>query len=206
VIAIAVVFFLIAGFFGGQVFNVVKPFGFTDPDSESQIAYDRFEAATGDAGDASFIVLVDPGVPIEGPQGTEAVAEAREILDADPAVARSVSFEDGADALISEDGNTTYLLGFLEGGLPDEEAEDAVKRLTDEYGQLDGVRLGGIGPAVTQIGEKVGLGTAIGVLVDATIVRALLVPSLMQLLGRWNWWAPRPLRALHVRLGFSQGQ
>jgi len=49
-----------------------------------------------------------------------------------------------------------------------------------------------------------GLGTAFAVLLDATIVRALLVPSLMELLGKWNWWAPAPLRRLHDRLGFSE--
>jgi RND superfamily putative drug exporter len=48
--------------------------------------------------------------------------------------------------------------------------------------------------------KEVGLGTAVAVLIDATIVRALLVPALMELLGRWNWWAPRPLRRLHARL------
>jgi uncharacterized membrane protein YdfJ with MMPL/SSD domain len=37
-------------------------------------------------------------------------------------------------------------------------------------------------------------------------VRALLVPSLMELLGRWNWWAPRPLRRLHRRMGLSEGE
>jgi Transglutaminase-like superfamily/MMPL family len=42
--------------------------------------------------------------------------------------------------------------------------------------------------------KEVGLGTAAGVLIDAFIVRTLLVPSLMGLLGRWNWWAPRLLR------------
>jgi uncharacterized membrane protein YdfJ with MMPL/SSD domain len=52
--------------------------------------------------------------------------------------------------------------------------------------------------------KEAGLGTAIGVLIDATIVRALLVPSLMQLLGEWNWWAPRPLRRLHERIGLSE--
>ncbi len=52
--------------------------------------------------------------------------------------------------------------------------------------------------------KQVGLGTALAVLIDATIVRALLVPSLMRLLGRWNWWAPRPLRRLHDRLGISE--
>src|SRR4051794_18112473 len=49
-----------------------------------------------------------------------------------------------------------------------------------------------------------GLGTALAVLIDASIVRALLVPSLMELLGKWNWWAPRPLRRLHDRIGLSE--
>jgi RND superfamily putative drug exporter len=38
--------------------------------------------------------------------------------------------------------------------------------------------------------KALGLGTAIAVLVDATLVRALLVPATMRLLGEWNWWAP----------------
>jgi uncharacterized membrane protein YdfJ with MMPL/SSD domain len=50
-----------------------------------------------------------------------------------------------------------------------------------------------------------GIGTALAVLIDASIIRALLVPSLMELLGKWNWWAPRPLRRLHERIGISEG-
>jgi RND superfamily putative drug exporter len=53
--------------------------------------------------------------------------------------------------------------------------------------------------------KEVGIGTAVAVLIDATLVRALLVPSLMELLGRWNWWAPRPLRRLHARFGLDEG-
>jgi uncharacterized membrane protein YdfJ with MMPL/SSD domain len=49
-----------------------------------------------------------------------------------------------------------------------------------------------------------GIGTALAVLIDATIIRAFLVPSLMELLGHWNWWAPRPLRRLHNRFGLSE--
>ncbi len=49
-----------------------------------------------------------------------------------------------------------------------------------------------------------GVGTALAVLLDATIIRALLVPSLMELLGEWNWWAPGPLRRLHARIGISE--
>ena len=52
--------------------------------------------------------------------------------------------------------------------------------------------------------KELGIGTALGVLIDATIVRALLVPALMRLLGRRNWWAPRPLAKLHARFGLRE--
>jgi RND superfamily putative drug exporter len=47
--------------------------------------------------------------------------------------------------------------------------------------------------------KEFGIGAALAVIIDATIVRALLVPALMSLLGRANWWAPRPLRLLVSR-------
>jgi uncharacterized membrane protein YdfJ with MMPL/SSD domain len=52
--------------------------------------------------------------------------------------------------------------------------------------------------------QQIGVATAAGVLIDAFIVRALLVPSLMGLLGRWNWWSPRPLARLHARVGIRE--
>jgi putative drug exporter of the RND superfamily len=52
--------------------------------------------------------------------------------------------------------------------------------------------------------KQIAIGMAVGVMLDATVVRALLVPSLMRLLGEWNWWAPAPLRRLQVRFGFSE--
>jgi RND superfamily putative drug exporter len=52
--------------------------------------------------------------------------------------------------------------------------------------------------------KEVGVGIAVAVLIDATIIRALLVPSLMALLGELNWWAPAPLRRLHKRIGLSE--
>jgi len=48
--------------------------------------------------------------------------------------------------------------------------------------------------------KEVGVGATCAVLIDAFIVRALLVPSLMALLGRWNWWSPAPLARLHSRV------
>jgi RND superfamily putative drug exporter len=52
--------------------------------------------------------------------------------------------------------------------------------------------------------KELGVGTALAVLIDAFLVRALLVPSLMALLGRWNWWSPRPLARLHARLRLGE--
>jgi RND superfamily putative drug exporter len=49
-----------------------------------------------------------------------------------------------------------------------------------------------------------GLGLALAVVMDATIVRGLLVPAFMRLAGNANWWAPGPLRRLHNRIGFSE--
>ncbi|HET6298479.1 MAG TPA: MMPL family transporter [Kribbella sp.] len=52
--------------------------------------------------------------------------------------------------------------------------------------------------------KLLGLGLALAVLVDATIIRGVLVPAFMRLAGRANWWAPRPLRALHALIGLRE--
>ncbi len=52
--------------------------------------------------------------------------------------------------------------------------------------------------------QQIGVATAFGVLIDAFVVRSLLVPALMGLLGRYNWWAPMSLRRLHDRIGLSE--
>jgi RND superfamily putative drug exporter len=49
-----------------------------------------------------------------------------------------------------------------------------------------------------------GIGLALAVLMDATLVRAGLVPAFMRLAGNANWWAPRPLRRFHQRFGFTE--
>jgi RND superfamily putative drug exporter len=54
--------------------------------------------------------------------------------------------------------------------------------------------------------KQIAIGMAVGVMLDATVVRALLVPSLMRLFGEWNWWAPRPLRRIQQRWGFSEAE
>lgn len=55
---------------------------------------------------------------------------------------------------------------------------------------------------VTSI-KMLGFGTAFAILLDATLVRAIMVPALMRVAGKWNWWAPKPLAKFHARFGIS---
>jgi trehalose monomycolate/heme transporter len=52
--------------------------------------------------------------------------------------------------------------------------------------------------------KLIGIGMVVAIAVDATLVRALLVPASMRLLGRWNWWAPGPLGRLYARYGIRE--
>jgi uncharacterized membrane protein YdfJ with MMPL/SSD domain len=52
--------------------------------------------------------------------------------------------------------------------------------------------------------KEIGLGAGMAVLIDAFIVRSLLAPAVMRLLGAAAWWSPRPLRRLHQRIGVSE--
>jgi RND superfamily putative drug exporter len=48
--------------------------------------------------------------------------------------------------------------------------------------------------------KEMGIGMGIAIVMDATVIRALLVPATMRLLGDWNWWAPGPLKRLWERV------
>ena len=53
--------------------------------------------------------------------------------------------------------------------------------------------------------KQLGLGVTVAILLDATIVRALLVPAFMRIAGKANWWAPSWLRKVHQRVGLQDG-
>lgn len=53
--------------------------------------------------------------------------------------------------------------------------------------------------------KQLGIGTALAVAIDATLIRALLVPALMAMLGEYNWWAPRWMKRIYERFGLSEG-
>lgn len=52
--------------------------------------------------------------------------------------------------------------------------------------------------------KQLGFGVTVAILLDATVVRALLVPAFMRIAGQANWWAPAPLRRLHGRFGMRE--
>jgi uncharacterized membrane protein YdfJ with MMPL/SSD domain len=95
-----------------------------------------------------------------------------------------------------------------DGGATDSDAVatglERVGRIATAAAVLFAVAIGAFVTSEMIFIKQLGLGTALAVLIDATIIRALLVPSLMELLGNWNWWAPKPLRRLHARLGLSE--
>ncbi len=79
-------------------------------------------------------------------------------------------------------------------------------RIVTAAALLFAVALGAFATSEILFVKENGVGTALAVLIDASIIRALLVPSLMELLGKWNWWAPKPLRRLHNRYGIKETQ
>jgi RND superfamily putative drug exporter len=93
-------------------------------------------------------------------------------------------------------------------GLPNREAIalgiERTGRIITAAALLFCVAIGALGTSELFFTKQLGLGAALAVAVDASIVRALLVPSLMALMGNWNWWAPRPLRRLYDRVGLGE--
>jgi RND superfamily putative drug exporter len=93
-------------------------------------------------------------------------------------------------------------------GLPDREAVavglERTGRIVTFAALLFCIAIGAFATSEVVFIKELGIGTALAVLIDAFLVRALLVPSLMALLGKWNWWAPRPLARLHARLGLAE--
>jgi RND superfamily putative drug exporter len=93
-------------------------------------------------------------------------------------------------------------------GAPNKEAValglERTGRIVTAAAVLFAVAVGAFATSQIVFIKELGIGTALAVLLDATVIRALLVPSLMSLLGPLNWWAPRPLRRLYDRIGLQE--
>jgi uncharacterized membrane protein YdfJ with MMPL/SSD domain len=53
--------------------------------------------------------------------------------------------------------------------------------------------------------KEIGLGLSVAIALDATLVRLILVPATMEIMGRWNWWLPKPLARILPRADFEAG-
>ncbi len=94
-------------------------------------------------------------------------------------------------------------------GLPAREAVahglERTGRLVTAAALLFCVAIGAFASSHIFFVKQLGVGAALAVAIDATVVRALLVPAIMGILGERAWWAPRPLRKLHRRIGLREG-
>ncbi len=90
-------------------------------------------------------------------------------------------------------------------GLPNRDAIalgiERTGRIVTAAALLFCVAIGALATSDLFFTKQLGLGAALAVAIDASVVRALLMPSLMALMGDWNWWAPGSLRRLHDRVG-----
>ena len=79
-------------------------------------------------------------------------------------------------------------------------------RIITSAALLLAVVIGGFATSDIVIMKMIGIGMLVAVLIDASVVRALLVPAAMRLLGRANWWAPGPLRRWWERHGMRESE
>ncbi len=95
-----------------------------------------------------------------------------------------------------------------DGGAADAEAValglERTGRIVTAAALLFAVAVGAFATSQIVFIKELGIGTALAVVIDASLVRALLVPSLMSLLGPLNWWAPRPMRRIYDRIGLRE--
>lgn len=95
-----------------------------------------------------------------------------------------------------------------EAGVPTDEAVrlglQRSGRIITSAALLMMIVFGGFAAGQLLMMKQMGLGLVLAVLIDATLVRMLLVPATMTVLGRHNWWAPSALRRLHARWGFTE--
>lgn len=168
VLIVAALFMALAGIVGGPVAGLLNAGSdsFNDTDAESARAISRVEAATGTQAGPTVIALLPA-------DDTAAIAEAREVMEADRGVALVVGGPDGGPAFVSRDGSQTFLAAIYRADADD---DTVTEHLRDELQRIDGVQVGGVGPAFRAVNENV----------ESDLVRAeLLAFPLLLLAALW---------------------
>jgi uncharacterized membrane protein YdfJ with MMPL/SSD domain len=133
-------------------------------------------ASQGGIEQTNFIVLVAVGFALSTDYGVLLLTRIKEARDA------------------GHDNREAIALGLQRSG-----------RIVSASAILLAVAIGAFATSQVVFLKEIGIGAVVAVLIDAFVVRSALVPSLMVLLGERNWWSPAPLRALHRRIGLSEG-
>jgi RND superfamily putative drug exporter len=107
---------------------------------------------------------------------------------------RPATSESGAGSAAHADSDESVALGLARTG-----------RVVTAAALLMAISFAALIAAQVSFMRMFGVGLTLAVLVDATLVRMMLVPAFMHVLGRANWWAPKPLARLHARFGISEG-
>jgi uncharacterized membrane protein YdfJ with MMPL/SSD domain len=176
--------------YGGGVSRLLKNGGFEDEKSESSQAARELQLAFR-AGSADLVLLFQSDAwSASDPRFSAAVNGTLSRLNGRPGVAGVVSFYgSGAPELVSNDQHSTFAVVSLAG------SDDEKQRTFDSLRPL---------LPSSELSLKIGLGMALALLIDATVVRSLLVPATMRLMGNLNWWAPVPLQRAWERWGLRE--
>ena len=151
VVLLAVVVGIVAGALGSGVAERLDPYGADDPATDSVRATERLEQA-GAAPGVDVVALVSPGSDIRSGASRETVDRVRATIEADAEVSRVTGYREGGQALVSRDGDSTYLSVSFD---PSADPEEAAERLQDELAAEPAVTMGGRAIADPQVNEQV---------------------------------------------------
>jgi RND superfamily putative drug exporter len=151
VLLLALVLTLGAAIYGSGVFDQAKPFGFTDPDSESAQAYEEIEAATGEQAIPAVLLLVDPDAPVDRDLGRAEVDEAAARLAGIDGIVR-VSQPADDTTLTSDDADLALVEGYIADSVDD--MSDVGETVTGEFHGDDDIQVGGMAVASVQLNEQ----------------------------------------------------
>src|ERR1700704_184220 len=143
VVGVAIVFAALSGIFGGPVSQSLQAGGFQDPSSESSLALDRLEQATGMRADGGIIALVKTPEGATSNPAMNEVSKVAILIGADPDIAQVYTYYQTHDpSMVASDGSSTIVVGYWK-KISDQEAVNAGTRLQDKLSSDPNVKLGG---------------------------------------------------------------
>src|ERR1700704_4689617 len=176
VVAVAIAFAAMSGVFGGSVSKSLQAGGFQDPSSQSSLALDRLEQATGMRADGGIIALVKTPDGATSAAAMTEVSKVAILIGADPDIAKVYTYYQTKDpSMVARDGSSTIVVGYWK-QISDQKAVDGATRLADALKSDSNVKLGGFAAINHQL----------NLLITGDLARAeLLAFPILFLLSLW---------------------